>query len=262
MGKQIHVDHDFQGGAKITGLPQSTAAGQPVVHEQLTSALEAIAWKANVRVSTQGNINLASPGASINGISMNAGERFLARLQTSASENGIYVWNGASTTATRAPDASTFTELEKATVTVEEGADAGVSYRQTQVNGTLGSTDILWVTFGTAAGAASEGAAGIAEIATQAETDGGTDDARIITPLKLKTSPHAKRKAIATLGDGSGTQFDITHNFGTKDVIAQLRLASDDAVIEAAIRNLDANTTRINFATAPASNAIKATLLA
>lgn len=34
---------------------------------------------------------------------------------------------------------------------------------------------------------ASETVAGIAEIATQAETDAGTDDERIVTPLKLKT---------------------------------------------------------------------------
>jgi trimeric autotransporter adhesin len=36
--------------------------------------------------------------------------------------------------------------------------------------------------------AASEGTSGIAELATQAETDTGTDDLRIVTPLKLKTN--------------------------------------------------------------------------
>lgn len=35
--------------------------------------------------------------------------------------------------------------------------------------------------------AASESTSGIAELATQAETDAGTDDARIVTPLKLAT---------------------------------------------------------------------------
>ncbi len=35
--------------------------------------------------------------------------------------------------------------------------------------------------------AATEGVAGIAELATQAETDAGTDDTRIVTPLKLAT---------------------------------------------------------------------------
>ena len=34
---------------------------------------------------------------------------------------------------------------------------------------------------------ASETVAGIAELATQAETDAGTDDERIVTPLKLAT---------------------------------------------------------------------------
>jgi hypothetical protein len=38
-----------------------------------------------------------------------------------------------------------------------------------------------------AVSAASETASGVAEIATQAETNTGTDDARIVTPLKLKT---------------------------------------------------------------------------
>ena len=41
--------------------------------------------------------------------------------------------------------------------------------------------------YGVPTGAASESAPGIAEIATQAETDTGTDDARIVTPLKLVT---------------------------------------------------------------------------
>lgn len=38
--------------------------------------------------------------------------------------------------------------------------------------------------------AASESVAGLAELATQAETDAGTDDARIVTPKKLKESSH------------------------------------------------------------------------
>lgn len=48
--------------------------------------------------------------------------------------------------------------------------------------------------------AASEGVAGIAEIATQAEVTTGTDDARIITPLKLATAiPAASTTAVGRL---------------------------------------------------------------
>jgi hypothetical protein len=105
-------------------------------------------------------------------------DRVLVRAQSTASENGIYVWNGASTAMTRSLDASTFAELEQAVTTVEEGTSAATTWRQDQINGTIGSSSISWVAFGTAAPAASESTAGIAELATQAETDTGTDDAR------------------------------------------------------------------------------------
>lgn len=51
------------------------------------------------------------------------------------------------------------------------------------------SGNTAWETVGTTSGAvsATETTAGIAEIATQTETNTGTDDARIVTPLKQKT---------------------------------------------------------------------------
>jgi len=48
--------------------------------------------------------------------------------------------------------------------------------------------------------AASESAAGIAEIATHAETDAGTDDARIVTPDKLYNTPGPWRKNLLMNG--------------------------------------------------------------
>jgi hypothetical protein len=122
---------NFVGGAKVTGLPASSAAGEPVVHEQLQQAIEGLAWKDSVRVATQSNINLSAPGATIDSVTMVSGDRFLARSQTAQTENGIYVWNGAATPATRALDASTFDELESAVVTVDEGTSAGATFRQT-----------------------------------------------------------------------------------------------------------------------------------
>jgi hypothetical protein len=48
---------------------------------------------------------------------------------------------------------------------------------------------------------ASEGTKGIAELATQTETDAGTDDARIVTPKKLYTTPGVYRKNLIINGD-------------------------------------------------------------
>lgn len=53
--------------------------------------------------------------------------------------------------------------------------------------------------------AASETQAGKAEIATQAETNTGTDDARYITPLKLQSSKHTLVSASASTAGGTIT---------------------------------------------------------
>jgi hypothetical protein len=162
---------------------------------------------------------------------------------------------------TRAPDCDLAAELEQAITTVEEGTNAGVSFRQTSVNFTLGAGAVSWTVFGSGAGAASETSAGVAELATQAETDAGTDDARIVTPLKLATSAFAKRKFAADFGDGSATQFDVTHNFNTEDVIVSVRRNSDDADVLCDIRRFSVNVVRINVASAPGVNALRVVIV-
>lgn len=254
---------DFNNVAGIHNLPDGVSAQDPATVAQLNSAIEGVAWKDSVRVSTQGNLSISSPGSTIDGITMVANDRVLVRAQTTASENGIYIWNGAAVAMTRALDASTFAELEQAVTTVEEGTNAGTSYRQTAVNGTLGSSSVSWTTFGTAAGAASETSQGIAEIATQAETDAGTDDARIVTPLKLATSVWAAKKFAANIGDGSATSYTVTHNLNTKDVRVEVYRNSgnfDTVLVE--VQRGSVNAVTIVFDSAPASNAYRVLVLA
>ena len=255
MARQVLSNLDFNGVAKIVGLVDGTNPQDAVTVSQLNSAIEGIAWKDSVRVSTQGNISLASPGATIDGISMSVNDRVLVRSQSTQSENGIYIWNGAAVPMTRAPDCSTAAELEQAVATVEEGTSAGATFRQTQVNFTLGSGNIIWTTFGTVAPAATETTAGVAEIATQAETDAGTDDARIVTPLKLATWSNRKLKFSQDIGDGSATQYTVTHNFNTYDVnVALFRNSGNRDDVIADVDRTSLNAVRITFATAPTSN--------
>lgn len=54
---------------------------------------------------------------------------------------------------------------------------------------------------------ATETLAGIAELATQAETDAGTDDQRIVTPLKLKNNIRAQYLSGTGSPDGSVTGY-------------------------------------------------------
>lgn len=262
MAKQILSDLDFNNVAKITNLPPATVSGQPVTYDQLNSAVEGLAWKDSVRVASVANITLTGPGATIDGITMAANDRVLVKDQSTSSQNGIYVWNGAAVAMTRAADASSFAEIESAVVSVEEGTSAGATFRQTAVNGTIDSTAVTWTSFGTSAAAASETTAGIAELATQAETDTGTDDLRIVTPLKLANWSGRKRKATATIGDGSATSFNLDHDFNTRDVSVEVfRNSGNYDTILCDVTRPSVNRVTLTFASAPAISAFQVVVM-
>ena len=155
MARKVLVDLDFQSIARATNLAAPSASSDAATKGYVDSAVEGLAWKDNVRVSTQGNINLSSPGATIDGVTLAALDRVLVRNQTTQADNGIYVFNGAAVAMTRALDALTFTGLVNAVTTVNEGTNAGSSWRQTAITGTLGTTPIIWVSFGVTAPPAS-----------------------------------------------------------------------------------------------------------
>lgn len=263
MAKPVLVNLDVGSVSKIIKSPNPTADGDVANKLYVDSAVEGLAWKDSARVSTQSNLNLAAPGATIDGITMVANDRVLVRSQTTGAENGIYIFNGAATPATRSLDASTFPELEQAVVTVEEGTSAGATFRQTVINGTLGSTTITWASFGMSAPSATETTAGIAEIATQAETDTGTDDLRFVTPLKLATYSNRAKRFAATFGDGSASSYVITHNLGTTDcevVVRELSGSLREVICE--VQYTSTNSVTLLFAAAVASNALRAVVIA
>ncbi len=262
MPREQYADLDFKDASRILNLPAPASDNEPARKSDLDAAVAGLGWKDNCRVATQGNINLAAPGASLDGIALAAADRVLVRNQTAPAENGIYLFTAAATPMTRAPDAATAAALESAVAGIDEGTDAGTSWRQSAVNFTLDTDTVTWGSFGTGAPAATETTAGIAELATQAEVDAGSDDQRTITALKLANWSGRKRKATADIGDNAATQFDLTHNWGTSDVLVQVRRAAapfDN--IGCDIERPDVNTVRLKFTTAPTVNQFRVLVL-
>lgn len=260
MSRSILVDYDFGGVQRPTGIPNAVGGTDAVPLSQMLTLIEGNNWKDSVRAASTVNLTISGPGAAIDGVTMSAGDRFLAKDQTTQTENGLYIWNGAASAATRTTDASTFAELEAAVVRVEEGTtNVGTKWAQTQVNGVIGTNNVIWVSDSAAAPTASETQAGIAEFATQAETDTGTDDTRTVTPLKLKTSKLFNKSATVTIGDASATAFNLDHNFNTRDVVVQVyRNSGNYDTIECDVTRPTVNRVTLTFGVAPASNAFRA----
>jgi hypothetical protein len=247
---------DFNNSSRINNLPDGVNPQDPATVAQLTAVQAAIAWKDSVRSASTANVTISGPGASIDGVALTSGDRVLLKNQTAPAENGIWIFNGAAVAMTRSLDANTSLSLEAAVTTVEEGTtNSATTWRQTSVNFTLGAGAIAWASFGTAAGAATETTAGIAEIATQAETDGGVSDTVIVTPLKLGTSVFATRKFAANVGDASATSFLLTHSFNTFDVTVEVfRNSGNRDSVLCEVQRTSVNAVTVVFDVAPTTN--------
>lgn len=259
---QVLSNLDFNSVAKGVNHPDPTSAQDIATKAYVDGAVQPTAWKDSVRVATTTNLTLSGPGATIDGVTMATNDRVLVKDQSSAPENGIYVYTGAATPMTRSEDSNTFPELEQAVVSVEEGTSASATFRQTAVNGVLDTNDILWTTFGTAAPSSSETTAGIIEIATQGETDTGSDDTRALTPNKLANWSGRKLKVTQLIGDGSSTSFNIDHNFATRAVHVEVyRNSGNYDTVIADVTRPTTNRVTLTFAAAPGSNAFEVVIL-
>lgn len=249
MAILIGEDLDLNAVSRILNLPAPSADEEPIRKVDFESALAGLKWKSpSARAASTSNVDLATPGASIDGVSLTSGDRVLLKDQADASENGIYVWTGAATPLTRSTDADTADELEAAVISVEEGtSNADTAWRQTEVNFTLETDDIAWTALGTSVPDAAEGVKGKIAIATQATTDTGTNDTEAVTPLKLATTALRGRGKVQTIGTGSTDQFDVTHNWGTYYVQADVfETTGDRRKVICGISMPDNNTVRIN----------------
>lgn len=258
MTKKVANGLDLQNQTiQNVGDPQ---AGTDAANRQFVENIaRGLVFKDPVRAASTSNINLDAPGSSIDGVTMAAGNRFLAKDQSTGSQKGIYVWNGASTPATRATDADSGSELRPGTtVFVTEGTVNGDKQFVITSDAaiTIGASDMTWALFG----------GGTTYTASNGVTLVGNDFRGVVAPsggLTVGSTGFAidnsvvARKIAGNLGNGTLTSIAVTHGLGTKDVHVSLRLNATDEEWIADWVATDANTVTFTFPTAPAANAYR-----
>lgn len=259
MAKKFGNGIDLQNQRVVNvGTPSSgTDAANKTYVDNLAAGLR---WKASVRVASTANVSLATPGASIDGVSLASGNRVLLKNQTNAAQNGIYTWTGASAALTRTSDANSTTLVANTTVMVEEGSvnDDTAWTLTTDAPIVVDTTALTFVAFGGGGTSYTEGD-GI-------DISGGVVSVVNSTGIVVNSSGVAidtnvvARKISANIGNGSSTSIAVTHNLGTKDVTWAVRQNSNDEFIETDAVSTDVNTLTLTFAVAPASNALRVTV--
>lgn len=170
--------------------------------------------KGAARAASTANVTIATPGAAIDGVTLVAGDLVFLKDQTVASENGLYVWNGAAAAMTRATTADTSAEVAPGMfVFVSEGTvndNRGYSLT-TNAPIVLGTTAL---TFTQTSGA----------LGTQAIANGGTGATTAAAARTNLVVPSFFRQSFtdATLAAGILT---VTHNLGQQYV--QIMIADD-----------------------------------
>lgn len=249
--------------------------------------------KEAVRVSATTNITLATPGATIDGVTLANGDRVLLTAQSTGSQNGIYDFNGASSALTRSADADSDAELKPGSqVFVSEGTVNGNATYQLTTDGPIvvGTTAQTWAQTGGAGvtytagngltltgssfavnpatnGGLAVSASGVAVNSTIAGngltiTNGvlavgsGTGITVSADAIAVDTSTIV-RKFAANVGNGALTSVPVVHNLGTRDITYSVQDATTFEFVEVDAVATDANTLTLTFATAPASNAYR-----
>lgn len=104
--------------------------------------------KEPVRVASTANVTIATPGSSIDGVTLSNGDRVLLWAQSTDSQNGIYTWNGAASAMTRTADADSATDFVFGfKVWSREGTANGAKYFNFTTSSTtitIGSTSLTF----------------------------------------------------------------------------------------------------------------------
>ena len=250
---------------RIQNVADPSSATDAVTKQYADNLARGAKWKDPVRVATTANGTLATAfanGQTVDGVTLATADRILLKNQSTGADNGIYVV-AASGAPTRAVDADSTGDLAPGVaVYVTEGtANGDKSFAITSDAAvTIGTTSTTWGQLGGGTSYSAGNGLTLASTTFSVNPASGGGISVSGSGVAVDTSVVA-RKYSANVGNGSSTSIAITHSLGTKDVVVSLRLNADDSMVITDWVATDTNTVTLTFASAPASNAYRVTVI-
>ena len=137
----------FPGTVTLNADPQN--ALEAATKQYVDAVAEGLHIHASVQAATTASVDLSSPPASIDGVTLTNNMRVLVKNQTNTPDNGLYVYNSASAILTRASDFNSVAEIQGGDfVFVTSGSTyADTGWVQTEIVNTLGTDPIVFTQF-------------------------------------------------------------------------------------------------------------------
>lgn len=238
---------DMDGNA-ILHIPDGTSNDQPATVGQLNNIASGLTWHLEVRAASTANVNIASPGSSLDGVTLASGDRVLLKNQTTASQNGTYIFNGSPAALTRTTD--TFKAGDIVPVGSEGTANANSAW---QIAGTgaivVGTTSTTWQRFNVGNAYTAGNGISISGQVVSAVAGVGI----VVDSLGIRVDRSVTPQKYAANVPSGSTAPVISHSLGTTDVVVFVREVSTGNQVLCDSSVTDANTVTLGFATAPTS---------
>ncbi|MER5671175.1 hypothetical protein [Pseudonocardia alni] len=263
------------GGYKITGLGAPTSAGDAVTKSYVDAIQDAltngVVLKGAARVATATNTSISAPGSTIDGVTMATDNVVLLYGQSTGSQNGPWLWKGASTAMVRPANwANGTTATPGAFWAVTEGTNADLFALMTTDGAvTIGTTATAFIIRGNPSTSLGNGY-GTTVGSGRVDVNAGTGivvpstagsaiaiDTAIVNQKRISVVPTATSGSWAV----SGSTATYTHGLGTLaiDVVVRAGTSPYSGLVQGAQVEIDAVASDVNnvvltLPAAPAAN--------
>jgi len=256
-------------GYTITNLATPTNAEDAATKGYVDATAQGLSVLGSVRMATEGPIDItANASSGFGGVtSIVNGDRVLVKAQSTATENGIYIYDSESQTLVPSTVPADTDIKEGSYALVEEGTYAAQGWIVTAF--TAGAS--TWTQFSAAgeytAGNGIDISSGVISAVVQGTQGMSLTSSGIAIhngtglqfngdtgALEIIDYGYLTKKMAQTIGNASDTSFDIYHNFETQDVVVTIYDTSTNEEVFADVTHSNTSKVNVNFAVAPGTN--------